>query len=58
MPYQSEMDWDGNENENNDDDDDDGNRTCDSLTSSNSLVDVARLHCNIEIGRGPGERAQ
>jgi hypothetical protein len=35
VPYQSEMDWDGNENEN----DDDGNRASESLTSVNSLVD-------------------
>ena len=48
VPYQSELDWDGNENENHDDDDD-GNRTWESLTSANSLVDVARLHCNIEL---------
>ena len=43
VPYQSEMDWNGNEN------DDDGNRTWESLTSAKSLVDVARLHCNIEL---------
>jgi hypothetical protein len=40
------MDWDGNENEN---DDNDGNRIWESLTSSNSLVDVTRLHCTIEL---------
>ena len=40
------MDWNGNENE--DDNEDDGNRTWESLTSANSLVDVAGLHCNIE----------
>lgn len=43
VPYQSEMDWNGNEN------DDDGNRIWESLTSTNLLVDVARLHCNIEL---------
>ncbi|KAF8346223.1 hypothetical protein F5887DRAFT_1158529 [Amanita rubescens] len=47
VPYQFEMDWDGNENEN--DGNDDGNRTWESLTSANSLVDVARLHCNVEL---------
>ena len=47
VPYQSETDWNGNENE--DENDDDGNRTWESLTSANSLVDVARLHCNIEL---------
>ncbi|KAF8328293.1 DNA polymerase family A-domain-containing protein [Amanita rubescens] len=46
VPCPSEMDWGGNENEN---DDDDRNRTWESLTSANSLVDVARLHCNIEL---------
>jgi DNA polymerase gamma 1 len=45
VPYQSEMDWNGNEEEN----EDDRNRTWESLTSANSLVDVARLHCNIEL---------
>jgi len=30
-------------------DDDDGNRTWESLTSANSLVDIARLHCNIKL---------
>ncbi|KAF8347323.1 DNA polymerase family A-domain-containing protein [Amanita rubescens] len=46
VPYRSEMDWDGNENEN---DDNDRNRTWESLTSANSLVNVARLHCSIEL---------
>ncbi len=40
--YQSEMDWNGNEN------DDEGHKNWESLTPANSLVDVARLHCNIE----------
>ncbi|KAM6495151.1 hypothetical protein JOM56_009774 [Amanita muscaria] len=45
VPSQSEMDWNGNQN------DDDGNRTWESLTSANSLVDVARLHCTLNWNR-------
>ncbi len=41
------MEWNSNEKENHDD----GHKvtTWESLTSTNSLIDVARLHCNIEL---------
>ena len=51
MSCQLEMDWNGNEN------DDDGTyrtRPWDSLTFTNSLVDVAGLHCNIELEQDKG----
>lgn len=48
LSYQPEVDY-GNENDDADDDDNGENMTWEALTSANSLVDVARLHCGIEL---------
>ena len=43
------MDMEAHQSGMDDENEDSGNRTWESLTSANSLIDVAKLHCNIEL---------